>query len=99
MKKTSYLINIARGSIIDENVLIEILKKKHIAGAALDVFDSEPLSEKSPLFKLDNVFLSPHISGNFPNYNKMVMNLFIDNFNRFENKKVLKNRVCKKRLY
>ena len=99
MKKTSYLINIARGSIIDENSLIEMLKKKKIAGAALDVFDSEPLSNKSPLFNLKNVFLSPHISGNFPNYNKMVMDLFNDNFERFENKKSLKNRVCKKRLY
>ena len=99
MKKTSYLINIARGSIIDENILIEMLKKKKIAGAALDVFDSEPLSNKSPLFNLKNVFLSPHISGNFPNYNKMVMDLFNDNLERFENKKALKNRVCKKRLY
>tara|TARA_Y100001968_G_scaffold332174_1_gene389381 strand:+ start:8340 stop:9320 length:981 start_codon:yes stop_codon:yes gene_type:complete len=99
MKKTSYLINIARGSIINENVLIEKLNKKHIAGAALDVFESEPLSNKSQLFKLDNVLLSPHISGNFPNYNKMVMELFCDNFNRFNNGKTLKNRVCKKRLY
>ena len=57
MKKTSYLINIARGSIIDENILIEMLKKKKIAGAALDVFDSEHLSNKSPLFNLKNVFI------------------------------------------
>ncbi len=99
MKKTSYLINIARGSIIDENSLIDNLKKHKIAGAALDVFDKEPLSKNSPFFKLDNVFLSPHISGNFPNYNQMVMNIFYENFNRFKNGKALKNRVCKKRLY
>ena len=99
MKKTSYLINIARGPIIDENSLINKLENKQIAGAALDVFDKEPLSNKSPFFKLDNVLLSPHISGNFPNYNKMVMDLFNDNFNRFKNGKALKNRVCKKRLY
>ena len=99
MKTTSYLINIARGSIVDEKILIEMLKKKKIAGAALDVFHSEPLSKKSPLFRLKNVFLSPHISGNFPNYNKIVMNLFNNNFHRFENGKALKNRVCKKRLY
>ena len=99
MKKTSYLINIARGSIVDENSLINKLEKKQIAGAALDVFDKEPLSNTSPLFKLDNVLLSPHISGNFPNYNKMVMDLFNENLDRFVNGKALKNRVCKKRLY
>ena len=52
MKTTSYLINIARGSIVDEKILIEMLKKKKIEGAALDVFHSEPLAKKSPLFRL-----------------------------------------------
>ena len=99
MKKTSYLINIARGPIINENDLIEILKNKKISGAALDVFDKEPLSNQSQFFELDNVLLSPHISGNFPNYNKMVINLFNNNFDRFILGKALKNRVCKKRLY
>ena len=99
MKKTSYLINIARGSIVNENSLINKLEKKQIAGAALDVFDKEPLSNTSPLFKLDNVLLSPHISGNFPNYNKMVMDIFNENLDRFVNGKALKNRVYKKRLY
>ena len=99
MKKTSYIINIARGPIVDENFLIENLKKYKIAGAALDVFDEEPLPNNSELFQLDNVVLSPHISGNFPNYNDLVMNVFKENFLRFENGKLLKNRVCKKRLY
>ena len=99
MKKQSYIINIARGPIVDESYLIKSLKENKIAGAALDAFDQEPLPKNNELFKLDNVLLSPHISGNFPNYNELVMNIFKDNFYRFENKKSLKNRVCKKRLY
>jgi len=99
MKKTSILINIARGEIINENDLIYALKNKIIGGAVLDVFTKEPLSKQSELFKLKNTFLSPHISGNYKNYQKDMMQLFGENLNRFINGKALKNRVCKKRLY
>lgn len=61
MKPTSYLINTARGSIIDEKALVKALKKKWIAGAALDVFEKEPLSRNSQLLKMNNVVLAPHI--------------------------------------
>ncbi len=60
MKPTSYLINTARGAIVDEAALIEALTECRIAGAALDVFEQEPLPVGSPLRKLDNVLLSPH---------------------------------------
>ena len=60
---------------------------------------TEPLNKDNPLFKLDNIFLSPHISGNFPEYQKDVMIQFTNNLNRFIAGKDLKNRVCKKRLY
>ena len=61
MKPTAYLINTSRGPLIDEEDLIDVLKNKKIAGAALDVFDSEPLSEDHVLRKLDNVLATPHI--------------------------------------
>jgi D-3-phosphoglycerate dehydrogenase len=61
MKKSAYLINTARGAIVDENALAEILQEKAIAGAALDVFVEEPLPKTSPLTKLDNVVLAPHL--------------------------------------
>ncbi len=99
MKKTSILINIARGDIINEKDLIHALKTQFIRGAALDVFTNEPLSKKSELFKLENAFISPHISGNYKNYQKDMIKFFGENLNRFIEGKTLKNRICKKRLY
>ena len=99
MNSSSFIINIARGEIINEAALINALQNKTLAGAALDMFEKEPLSKESPLFALDNVFLSPHISGNFPEYQHDVMVQFADNLNRYLAGKDLKNRVCKKRLY
>ena len=60
MKPEAYLINAARGEILNESDLYEILKEKRIAGAALDVFDPEPPKEDNPLFSLDNIILTPH---------------------------------------
>ena len=61
MKNTAYLINCARGGVVDEKALYEVLSEKRIAGAAIDVFEEEPPSSDNPLLKLDNVVLSPHI--------------------------------------
>jgi len=99
MKSSAFIINIARGAIIDESALIHALKENKIAGAGLDVFENEPLDKDNPLFELDNVFLSPHISGNFPEYQHDVVVQFAENLNRYLSGKSLKNRVCKKRLY
>ena len=61
MKKSAYLINTARGAIVDEKALISILREQAIAGAALDVFVEEPLAANHPLLQLDNVVLTPHL--------------------------------------
>lgn len=61
MKKSAYLVNTARGAIIDEMALVKILKENAIAGAALDVFIEEPLPKNHPLLELDNVVLTPHL--------------------------------------
>lgn len=63
MKESAFIVNIARGGIIDEEAMIEALRERRIAGAGLDVFTYEPLEEDSPLCFLDNVILSPHIGG------------------------------------
>jgi glyoxylate reductase len=61
MKNTAFLINTSRGQVIDERSLVKALRKKWIAGAALDVFESEPLETNSPLIKMENLVLLPHI--------------------------------------
>jgi len=99
MPPNSYIINISRGDIVNEKDLIEHLKNNKIKGAALDVFHNEPLKQNNDLFKLKNVFLSPHIAGNFKGYHMALIESFRDNLNRYLDNKPLKNRVCKKRLY
>ncbi len=63
MKPTAFLINTARGAIVDENALVKALKEKWIAGAALDVYSEEPLPKEHPLREMENVILTPHIGG------------------------------------
>jgi phosphoglycerate dehydrogenase-like enzyme len=68
MKRGAYLINSARGGIVDEEALYEALKSGHLSGAALDVYRYEPVPANCPLLELDNVLWSPHISGGEPEY-------------------------------
>jgi len=99
MKSTAFLINIARGKVVDEKALIRALRHNKIAGGALDVFEHEPLSTNSPLFDLDNVLLSPHVSGNFPEYLEWASGDFGENLNRYLNGERLRNVVDKDRGY
>lgn len=62
MKRNTFIVNTSRGAVIDESALIKALKEKKIAGAALDVFEEEPINEKNPLLQMDNVILTPHIA-------------------------------------
>jgi phosphoglycerate dehydrogenase-like enzyme len=99
MKPTSCLVNIARGDLVDEPALIEALRQHRLAGAALDVFAREPLPDDSPLWKLDNVILTPHIAGITPNYERRAAELFADNIRRFVAGEPLKNKVDFSRGY
>jgi len=99
MKRTSYLINIARGGIVDENALIKALRKKWIAGAALDVAEQEPLPVSSELWDLENVIITPHVAGSTPHYWERAVSIFVENLRRFLSGKKLINVVDKQRGY
>lgn len=79
MKQSAMFVNIGRGEVVDEKALIKALQAGQIAGAGLDVFEHEPLSEESPLWKMDNVIITPHVSGSSVYYNERAFEIFIQN--------------------
>jgi len=99
MKKTAYLVNISRGKVVDEQALIPALKSGHIAGAALDVFETEPLPDTSPLWQLNNVVISPHVSALSTMYKDRAVEVFAANLDRYLNREPLFNVVNRDRGY
>jgi phosphoglycerate dehydrogenase-like enzyme len=93
MKPSAFLINIARGSIIDDEALIAALREKRIGGAGLDAFVQEPLPPDSPYWSLENVVISPHTGGLSPRVVDRVVNLFCENLTRYRDGRPLKNVV------
>ncbi len=99
MKSKARLINIGRGKIVDEAALISALREKRISGAALDVFREEPLPEESPLWDMDEVIISPHMSGDFVGWTNALGDLFTENFRRWSGGGELVHVVDKERGY
>jgi phosphoglycerate dehydrogenase-like enzyme len=99
MKSTAVLINVGRGAVIDEAALIRALGDKRIRGAALDVFEREPLPKGHPLFGLDNVLISPHCADNTSDWLEQATQFFIENFERFRRGEPLRNVVDKRLGY
>lgn len=94
MKPTAWLVNIARGAMVDESALVQALTSNQIAGACLDVFAREPLPPDSPLWDLPNVFIAPHNSaGRNPNLRARQQALFLENLERFARNEPLENIV------
>jgi phosphoglycerate dehydrogenase-like enzyme len=93
MRPHAYIVNIGRGSVIDQNALVAALAEKRIAGAGLDVFEREPLEPESPLWAMENVILTPHMSGAYKNYNGAACELFAENIRRFRAQRPLLNLV------
>jgi len=99
MKPTAFLINIARGKIVDQAALVEALRTKEIAGAGLDATDPEPLPQDNPLWEMDNVIITPHHAGQSPKAPGRVFDLFCENLKRFVTGEPLINVVDKTRWY
>jgi phosphoglycerate dehydrogenase-like enzyme len=93
MRPHAIFVNIGRGTTVDEPALVEALERGVIAGAALDVFDVEPLPVESPLWRMPNVLVSPHRAGDHERWAEDVVALFVDNLRRFVAGEPLRNVV------
>jgi phosphoglycerate dehydrogenase-like enzyme len=99
MKKNAVIMNLGRGPVIDEKALVSALEEGRIKGAALDVFDREPLPAGHPFYRLKNVLLSPHCADHTPGWLEDAMRFFLQQFERFRNGEPLHNIVDKKSGY
>lgn len=99
MKRTAYLVNIGRGGIVREDELVTALREDMIAGAALDVFEHEPLAADSLLWGMSKVIITSHYSGATPHYTERVLGIFLDNMQRFREGRELVNVVDKQLGY
>jgi phosphoglycerate dehydrogenase-like enzyme len=99
MKPSAVIINVGRGPVIDERAMIKALSERTIKGAALDVFDEEPLPLGHPFYSLENVLLSPHCADHTPDWLDNAMRFFIAQFERFHRGEPLLNVVDKKLGY
>ena len=99
MKEGSMLINIARGSVVDEPALIRALQSGHLGGLASDVFWKEPLPPESPFWDMPNVIISPHSASTADTENSKLTEIFVDNIHRYIDGKPMQNLLDKDALY
>ena len=99
MRPDAILVNVSRGQLVDEKALIEALNERRIGGAALDVFNDEPLPADSPFWTLPNLLITPHTAGWRPDHWDAAVALFADNLRRFEAGQALVNVVDKQAGY
>jgi phosphoglycerate dehydrogenase-like enzyme len=99
MKRNAFLINIGRGAIVDLTDLVASLQAGEIAGAGLDVFETEPLPAEHPLWKCTNVILTPHVAGYSPKIADRHLEVLLDNLRRFTNGEPLRNVVNKEKWF
>jgi phosphoglycerate dehydrogenase-like enzyme len=95
MRPDALLVNVSRGKLVDETALVQALTAGIIGGAALDVFEHEPLDPGSPLWSMSNVLITPHMAGFRPDHWEAVTTLFAENLRRFEAGETLRNVVDK----
>ncbi|MFE5566667.1 D-2-hydroxyacid dehydrogenase [Amycolatopsis japonica] len=99
MKPGSRFVNVGRGELVVTSDLIGALRDGSLAGAALDVFDTEPLPAENPLWTMENVLISPHMSGDFVGWRNTLVEVFADNFRRWRTGESLRNVVDKQLGY
>ena len=87
------LVNVARGEVVEEDALVDALEGDELGGAALDVFEEEPLHESSTFWNREDVLITPHMAGSTPHYWERCAELFVENYERFLSGEPLENRV------
>lgn len=93
MRSDAYLVNVARGAVVDQNALVDALESEEIAGAALDVFEEEPLPPSSPLWEMDDVIVTPHVAGTTRDYPDRIADIVRENYRRLDAGESLVNRA------
>ena len=93
LRPGTILVNVARGNVVDEDALAQALADGHLRGAGLDVFQREPLPEDSPLWRLSNVLITPHVSGVSRGFWRRELDLVLENFRRYREGRSLLNEV------
>jgi phosphoglycerate dehydrogenase-like enzyme len=99
LKPTAVFINVGRAATVDEEALIDALREKRIRGAALDVFETEPLPAEHPLWQLENVLISPHTADHTNDSHQRAMEFFMENLRRFRAGEALEKVVDKAEQY
>lgn len=99
MKQGAFLINVGRGAIVVLDDLVDALRKRHLGGAALDVFETEPLPASHPLWTIDNVIITPHVAGYGASVAEHHLGVILDNIRRFRDDQPLLNVVDKTSWY
>ncbi len=89
LKRSSILVNVSRGGVVDEDALIEALRRRRIAGAGLDVFETEPLPTTSPFWTMPNVIVTPHVGAASPNYWQQAVDMICHNLHRIHDERPL----------
>ncbi len=98
MKKSAFLINMGRGGLVDEQAMIRALQNGTIAGAGLDTFAVEPLPESSPLWDMENVMITPHITPKLPDFEERMLSFVYENIHAYRNGGRFVNRVTEKNI-
>jgi phosphoglycerate dehydrogenase-like enzyme len=99
LKRGAVVVNVARGGVVNEGALVQALTDGRIRGAALDVFEVEPLPQESPLWHLPNVIFSPHSASTVAAENERIVDIFLENLGNFLSGRPLRNQFRADRGY
>lgn len=99
MQPGAIIINLARGGVIDEAAMIEALESGRLGGAGLDVMETEPLPETSPLWTAPNTLITPHFTATMPNRSERSLEIILDNLQRFREGRPMRNQISRDDVY